>query len=440
MATFRSPQSKSLRRALFQKMLVRLALFSLIYIGAIWIFQVNYVDELANWIADQTSEWKTVSTDSGLALYDTETATKLAYDQMAESAQGVGVAIAGSTETNANEIPEDNPNYQYLFDADTGELKYRDLSTYYTLRNLKLPAAMVIYLLGCLVILFLTLNRAAHYFDDIFGAVSTMFKDKNEPVELPSDLAIIQSELNEIRERSRADELAAHMAETRKNELVAYLAHDIRTPLTTIIGYLALLHENDDLPTSTRQRYIASAYEKSERLEGLINEFFEITRYNLQAIPIERETINVSLFCEQVADAFYPEASARDITLSVHAPFSTTFFVDPDKMARALGNIVRNAVAYADDKSTIVIEAGDSDEATTISISNKGKEISKIHLDSIFEKFYREDTSRSQSKGGAGLGLAIAREIITAHEGTVSATSKQGITTFTIVIPHQTPA
>lgn len=109
-------------------------------------------------------------------------------------------------------------------------------------------------------------------------------------------------------------------------------------------------------------------------------------------------------------------------------------------MARALGNIVRNAVAYADDKSTIIIEAGDSDEATTISISNKGKEISKIHLDSIFEKFYREDTSRSQSKGGAGLGLAIAREIITAHEGTVSATSKQGITTFTIVIPHQTPA
>lgn len=78
-------------------------------------------------------------------------------------------------------------------------------------------------------------------------------------------------------------------------------------------------------------------------------------------------------------------------------------------MARALGNIVRNAVAYADDKSTIVIEAGDSDEATTISISNKGKEISKIHLDSIFEKFYREDTSRSQSKGGAGLGLAIAQ-------------------------------
>lgn len=438
MATFRSPQSKSLRRALFQKMLVRLAVFSLVYIGALWVFQANYIDGLANWIADQTSEWKTVSTDSELAIYDPETATKLAYEQLPESAQGVGLAISGDAEANTDEIPEDNPNYQYLFNADTGELKYRDLSTYYTLRNLKLPAAMVVYLLGCLLILFLTLNKAAHYFDDIFGAISAIFKDKNEPVELPSDLAIIQSELNEIRERSRADELAAHMAETRKNELVAYLAHDIRTPLTTIIGYLALLNENDDLPAATRQRYIASAYDKSERLETLINEFFEITRYNLQAIPIERETINISLFCEQVADAFYPEASARGITLTVRAPFSSTFFVDPDKMARALGNIVRNAVAYADDNSTILIEATDTDDSTLIAISNKGKEISKTHLDSIFEKFYREDSSRTQSKGGAGLGLAIAREIISAHEGIVSATSKQGITTFTVVIPHQT--
>lgn len=416
-------------------MLVRLALFTVIYVGAVWVFQANYVDGLANWIADQTSEWKTVTTDTGLAISDAEEATKYAYEQIPPS-----VAIAGDIDLTSDQIPEDNPNYQYLYNADTGELKYRDLSTYYTLRNLKLPVAMVVYLIGCLIILFLTLNRAAHYFDDIFGAVSTMFKDKNEPIELPADLAIIQSELNEIRERSRADELAAHMAETRKNELVAYLAHDIRTPLTTIIGYLALLNESSDLPAATRQRYIASAYEKSERLETLIDEFFEITRYNLQAIPIERETINVALFCEQVADAFYPEASARDITLAVNAPFSTTFFVDPDKMARALGNIVRNAVAYADDKSTISIEAVDTDEATTISISNKGKEISKTHLDTIFEKFYREDTARTQSKGGAGLGLAIAREIISAHKGEVSATSKEGITTFTVMIPHQTHA
>ncbi len=431
MATFRSSQSKSLRRALFQKMLVHLAIFSFIYIGALWFFQANYVDEFANWIADQTSEWKTFSYESELDTYDTETATKLTYEGFPQS-----IAIADGSETSINEIPEDNPNYQYLYNEDTGQLKYRDLSTYYTIRNLKLPVAMMIYLIGCLLILFLTLNKAAHYFDDIFGAISTMFKDKNEPVELPKDLAIIQSELNEIRERSRADELAAHMAETRKNELVAYLAHDIRTPLTTIIGYLALLNENDDLPTTTRQRYIASAYEKSERLETLINEFFEITRYNLQAIPIERENINVLLFCEQVADAFYPEASTRDIVLTVRAPFSSTFFVDPDKMARALGNIVRNAVAYADNKSTILIEATETEDSTTISISNKGKEISKTHLDSIFEKFYREDSSRTQSKGGAGLGLAIAREIISAHEGTITATSKQGITTFTVVIPH----
>lgn len=124
-----------------------------------------------------------------------------------------------------------------------------------------------------------------------------------------------------------------------------------------MLGYLDLLRETTDLPRETLRKYADIAYSKAERLESLINEFFEITRYNLSAIPIERETVGVRLFCQQVAEAFFPEAAARNIRITVDAAGAGQFFIDPDKLARALGNVLRNAVAYADANSVIAIAA-----------------------------------------------------------------------------------
>ena len=218
---------------------------------------------------------------------------------------------------------------------------------------------------------------------------------------------------------------------------MAYLAHDIRTPLTSVLGYLDLLRETTDLPRETLRKYADIAYSKAERLESLINEFFEITRYNLSAIPIERETVGVRLFCQQVAEAFFPEAAARNIRITVDAAGAGQFFIDPDKLARALGNVLRNAVAYADANSVIAIAARQDARTTTITVANRGREISDAHLETIFEKFYREDGARSSKKGGAGLGLAIAREIVVAHHGDIEAASERGVTVFTLRIPTQ---
>ena len=331
-------------------------------------------------------------------------------------------------------ISNDHPSWQIEQDGN-GTFRIRDIATYQLLRSFKLPLAALALMVGWLVIIFRSLNRSLRYFDELSGAVATLLADKDAPVDLPADLAIARNELTVIRRQSLADERAAHAAEQRKNELVAYLAHDIRTPLTSVLGYLDLLRETTDLPRDTLRKYADVAYAKAERLESLINEFFEITRYNLSAIPIERETIGVRLFCQQVAEAFFPEASARNIRISVDVGPSDQFFVDPDKLARALGNVLRNAVAYADPNSVIALTARQDARVTTITVSNRGREISEAHLESIFEKFYREDGARTTRSGGAGLGLAIAKEIVVAHHGDIEAASRRGVTVFTLRIP-----
>lgn len=355
----------------------------------------------------------------------------------------------------------------------------RDLTAYRNLRAMKLPLALGLYLVGCVVLALAALRRALRSFDDLAGAVGDLVADRERPVKLPSSLAITQDELNAVRLSSLADERAAVAAERRKDELVAYLAHDIKTPLTSVVGYLELLDEAPDLPEATRRRYIRLAFEKAERFGGLIDEFFEITRYNLQSIPLERRTVEARLFLEQVAEELYPAAEERGVAIVADAPVDASLLIDPDKMARAVGNVLRNAVAFADEGTTIELvarrrsveaeAAASSPTAPTedavgevpslplairadkvasepssaasvsayweISVTNQGREISAAHLQSIFDKFYREDAARATQKGGAGLGLAIAKEIVIAHGGTIAAASDQGRTTFAISLP-----
>lgn len=327
----------------------------------------------------------------------------------------------------------DPADWQFSYGDD--HLSARDLSFYNVVKQFKLPAAIVLYLVGCIVLIFGGYGRAMRYFDELSGAVGGLIADKEKPVELSHALEPTQNELNSIRLASLADERAAKYAERRKDELVAYLAHDVKTPLTSVIGYLMLLEETPDMPAEQRQRYIGTAAEKAQRLEVLMDEFFEITRYNLQAIPIERSHVDGRLLMEQVADEFYPEANHRGITIEVDAPDDAEMYVDADKFARALGNVVRNAVAYAEGGTSVKLTASLDDGSWTVEVENRGREISEAHLKSIFEKFYREDASRGSATGGAGLGLAIAKEIVVAHDGDIEARSEAGVTTFAIKLP-----
>lgn len=427
----KSPQARILRGILFRKTLVYLAVYTLCFgLVALWA-NTFWVPDFANLVADKTSEWQYFTPEQ----YDTFV-TESSADQLSDMQ-----VYSGTT--------------------DDGSIQYavRDLTTYHLISSLKLPAALCVYFIGALVIAFIVLNKSLQYFDILSSSVGKLLNSKDTHVDLPDDLSIVRSELSEIKAQSLEAEQNAISAEKRKNELVTYLAHDIKTPLTSILGYLALLKETNTLPDEQRRHYAEIALDKAEHLEGLIDEFFEITRYNLQSIPIERETFNLELFCQQIADDFYPEAKRKQLSIEVkplkpsespqpdktnntkpvfaNGSYNNEFqiFADPEKLARAVSNVMRNALAYAEPQSTITIELIPTPKGNVIAIENKGKEISPTHLQSIFEKFFREDTSRNSKQGGAGLGLAIAKEIMLAHGGDITATSEHGVTIFRLFIP-----
>ena len=197
------------------------------------------------------------------------------------------------------------------------------------------------------------------------------------------------------------------------------------------------LDEDPDMNPVDRKKYIHIAHEKSIRLSELIAEFFEITRFNLQTIRLEKSVINLSMMLEQIADELYAVLEQKHMTAQVQADEDILLYGDPDKLARVFDNLLRNAVSYSYAGTQITIVAREIGEWTEIVFSNHGDTISKGNLKQIFDKFYRADTSRSSSTGGAGLGLAIAKEIVELHDGRISATSIDGETSFVVVLPRE---
>lgn len=226
-------------------------------------------------------------------------------------------------------------------------------------------------------------------------------------------------------------------AETeRKNDMIAYLAHDLKTPLTSVVGYLSLLDEASDMPAAQRAKYIHISLEKALRLEKLINEFFEITRYNFSEIVLEKETTDLHYMLVQMSDEFYPVLKEHGNTIKLKCDENVTIYADAAKLARVFNNILKNAIAYSEAGTPILIQTKQTAHDVCISFQNRGKTIPRQKLERIFEKFFRLDDARTSNTSGAGLGLAIAKEIVTQHGGTISADSENGLTTFYVTLPR----
>ena len=253
----------------------------------------------------------------------------------------------------------------------------------------------------------------------------------------PKEYAEISTQMVEIKATMQRHEQILKEEATRKNDLIAYLAHDLKTPLTSVIGYLSLLDEAPDMPMQQRAKYVHITLDKAYRLESLINEFFEITRYNLQQIEIEKEPIDLYYMLVQMTDEFYPLLQKHGNSTELNVDENTTIYGDAVKLARVFNNILKNAIAYSYPDSIIKIWTEQNDTAINIYFQNKGKTIPPHKLDSIFEKFFRLDEARATNTGGAGLGLAIAKEIVTLHGGSISADSKNENTTFCVSLPLQ---
>jgi two-component system sensor histidine kinase VanS len=188
------------------------------------------------------------------------------------------------------------------------------------------------------------------------------------------------------------------------------------------------------MPSDQKAKYVNITLEKANRLEKLVDEFFEITRYNFQTGTLSKENIGLYYMLVQMTDEFYPLLTARGKQAVLHVPEDMTIYGDGDKLARVFNNILKNAAAYSPDNSVIDITAAVSGDRASIVFSNAGS-IPKDKLAAIFDKFYRLDSARSSGTGGAGLGLAIAKEIVVSHGGRIYADSDGKQTSFTVELP-----
>ena len=308
---------------------------------------------------------------------------------------------------------------------------------YDILRNIgySFTTLLIIWLIGFSIIVIKCLYKTLSYVDSIVDASALLISDKEEDIVLPEDLLDLEKRMNQIKKQARKNLRLAQENEQRKNDLIVYLAHDIKTPLTSMIGYLSLLNEINDMPLKQRVKYINIALEKSYRLEDLINELFDISRFNSEKIVLEKEELNLNLMLEQIIDDFYP--TLRELNKSIKLNYNESISIngDPDKLSRVFNNLIKNAISYSKEESEIVINLKKDNNNAIVEVINKGKQISKEKLSKIFEKFYRLDSARTSRTGGSGLGLAIAKDIVELHNGTIIAESNEEETTFRVTLP-----
>lgn len=286
-----------------------------------------------------------------------------------------------------------------------------------------------------LSLLYKLLNKIFSYVFAVSESADKLFDKNVEYINLPPEMVEVEKKLNHFKTEAIKNERLSRENEQKKDELIVYLAHDIKTPLTSMIGYLSLLSEIKDMPQEQRNRYIDIALDKSYRLEYLINELFDVARFNSEKIVLEKEEINLNLMLEQIADDFYPTLKEMNKKINFTSDEKTILYADPDKLSRVFNNLIKNAVNYSKENTDIDISILNKENQATVKITNKGKQIPKEKLDKIFEKFYRLDSSRTSKTGGSGLGLAIAKEIVELHGGRIYAESDMKETTFSVILP-----
>ena len=295
-------------------------------------------------------------------------------------------------------------------------------------------AAIIVWGIYLIYLTYRLLNKVDGYVDEMQEAAGKLFDPDVNYIELSPEFGDIAAKINRLKQDSEKNARLAKESEQRKNDLVMYLAHDLKTPLSSVIGYLILLREEKEISEETREKYLTISLEKAEQLENLINEFFEITRFNLSKITLQYGKINLTRLLEQLIYEFQPMLKEKNLKCMLTAPDDVMISCDANKMQRVFENILRNAVIYSYDDTEITVNMSRKEKNIELCFEKQGDTIPVEVLERLFEQFYRLDPSRG-TNSGTGLGLAIAKQIVELHGGTITAQSEDGKIRFTITLP-----
>lgn len=253
---------------------------------------------------------------------------------------------------------------------------------------------------------------------------------KNDEI---GQLAInINKMTNGLKESIEKEKLAQKM----KNEMISNISHDLRTPVTSIIGYVDLIERNLDMNKANCQQYVGVVKRKSFELKNQIDDLLEYSQINYREIQLHKEIVWIKQVVEQVMLDFIPKLEAVQMNFHIECSEDLQIEADISLLVRLMQNVISNSIFYGKSGKKIDVQIFQEDRNVKINIKNYGKRILQEDLPYIFEKFYRGEKSRSANTGGKGMGLAIAKSIANIHKGDITVCSDDKGTVFTIILPQ----
>ncbi|WP_168121381.1 HAMP domain-containing sensor histidine kinase [Paenibacillus sp. HB172176] len=306
---------------------------------------------------------------------------------------------------------------------------------------------LIVFVPLSILFFFLFTNRYASYFNSISSGIHNLAVGNFQSrVELHSgdEFETIAEDINRASAQLKKAVERGDFAESSKDQLLLNLAHDLRTPLTSVLGYLDFLLKNDDLTPEQIRHYTTIAHTKSLRLEKLIEELFGIAKMNYGMLSIEKKPIDLSELLHQLSEEMYPVFEKNRISARLRAAPGIIVEGEGELLARVFENLVMNAARYGKDGQFVDIEARlesieeENAAAAVVQVINYGHVIAEEELPLLFDMFYTGDKARSPQEGGTGLGLFIAKNIVEQHGGTITADSSITRTVFEVRLPVRT--
>ncbi len=264
--------------------------------------------------------------------------------------------------------------------------------------------------------------------------------DHRIPFELSGDHQRVVDSVNLL-----VDSVISSMEEERalkqsKDDLITNVSHDLRTPLTSIIGYLRLIEDHQYQSTDDILKYTHTAYLKSVQMKSLVEDLFEYTKVSQSNPKLNYNKIHVDSMLQQLAASFELEAKQKGFVItSTCVPEDLEMMGDAEKIGRVFNNLITNALKYGAGGKHIYLNAHQINDTVIFEVANDGQKVPAQALGKLFDRFYRVEESRSKATGGTGLGLAIAQSIVEMHNGTIEAHSNDKRTSFIIQLPLKQP-